>query len=103
MLITAQNPTFQKFNSYIVSRRLDTMEFFRGDDGLCIRRARKQWTCWGNGALRKTKHADGCVGKIQMGETYMECLWEAPSYQSGTRHSMPCARAFFRKDVPEAP
>jgi hypothetical protein len=66
----------------------------RADGGLVIRTARKGWGCAGNGAGNLTQWAPGC-GEIDKGEPYLECLWSAPAFQSGSRHCVMCAVAFF--------
>ena len=63
-------------------------------DGLIPRTARKAWTCEGDGSASH-RHADDCPHTIAPGQRYVECLWEAPAYASGTRVSMPCAVAFY--------
>lgn len=66
-------------------------------DGVILRqRARKRWRCWGSGA-RTAQHTAGCSGWIEPGEAYVEYIAETPSYQSGSRHSMLCAEAFFTR------
>lgn len=64
------------------------------DSGLIERTARKEWACEGNGAA-SPEHAPECPGVIHSGDRYAECLWSAPAYQSGTRHTMACAVAFY--------
>jgi hypothetical protein len=61
------------------------------DGGLVLRTARKRWSCQGSGG-RPNRHAEDCPGVIEPGEQYVECLWEATSYESGTRHALICAR-----------
>jgi hypothetical protein len=58
------------------------------------KRARRDWPCWGDGA-RRAAHADGCAGTITAGTAYAEYIGETPAYQSGSRHSMPCALAYL--------
>lgn len=60
------------------------------DGGLVLRTARTRWTCQGSGG-RPNRHAADCPGVIEPGEQYVECLWEAAGYQSGTRHAVVCA------------
>ena len=61
-------------------------------DGLVLRTARKRWECDGSGG-KPNRHADDCPRVIEPGEQYVECLWDAPGYQSGTRHTVLCAVA----------
>lgn len=68
------------------------------DSGLVLRQARKEWTCEGDGAAHPT-HAPDCPGSIRGGDQYVECLWEASAYQSGSRHTIACAVAFYGVEV----
>lgn len=61
------------------------------NDGLVLRTARKAWECEGAGG-QPNHHAADCPGRIEPGEQYVECIWEAPAFQSGTRHALVCAR-----------
>lgn len=70
------------------------MAFFRDDDGLIIRRSRKTWRCAGSGSIPAGR-AETCTQTIAPGQTYVECLWEAPAFQSGTHVCMACAEAFY--------
>jgi len=68
-------------------------------DGVVLRRvARKRYRCWGNGA-RRVSHMTSCPGWIEIGQPYAEYVAETPSYQSGSRHTMPCAEAFLTKFI----
>lgn len=68
----------------------------RADGGIVVRRSRKRWRCDGNGAGGAgLAHAPGCVLEILPGETYVECLWSAPAYASGSHHCYRCALAYF--------
>ena len=60
-------------------------------DGLLLRTARKEWACDGSGG-RPNRHAENCPGVIHPGEQYVECVWEAHAYASGTRHTIVCAQ-----------
>jgi hypothetical protein len=59
-------------------------------DGLFLRTARKEWRCQGAGG-RPNKWAEDCPGTIAPGTQCVECLWEAPAYQSGIRVCVECA------------
>lgn len=58
------------------------------------RRAAKRHECEGDGSS-DPRHADDCPRVIEPGEDYIEYLGETPAYQSGSRHSIPCAVEFF--------
>jgi hypothetical protein len=62
------------------------------NDGLILRTARKRWDCAGDGRATNPEHSVDCPGVIEPGDQYIECLWESPAYESGTRHTLPCAR-----------
>lgn len=62
---------------------------------LIERTARKRWPCAGDGRPTAPHHAEGCPGHIEPGEPYVECLDNAPSYQSGSRHHALCSKEFY--------
>lgn len=64
------------------------------DTGLVLRTARKEHECHGSGG-RPNRHADTCAGTIEPTQRYVEVMWEAPAFASGSRVSMECARAFY--------
>lgn len=70
------------------------------DNTIIIRKARKDWRCWGDGAS-KANHAPGCSTQILKGQKYVEYVGETPAYQSGSRHSMACAAAFLTSTMVE--
>jgi hypothetical protein len=69
-------------------------ESFGLENGLMFRTARKTHRCNGDGSASH-RHAVDCAREIQPGEQYVECFWDTPAYQSGSRVSMACARAFY--------
>jgi hypothetical protein len=73
---------------------LSLTEQAMSDGGLVIRTARKDWHCEGNGAAHPTYSA-GCWHEIRRGFRYLEVLWSAPAYASGTRVCEACAREFY--------
>lgn len=68
-------------------------QLFEDTEGLLLRTARKDWPCVGDGSW-KSRHTPDCEG-IKEGESYVECVWETPAYQSGARVSLACAEAFY--------
>ena len=60
------------------------------------RKARKRWRCQGDGA-RPPRHAPGCPEVIEPGARMIEYVGETPMYQSGSRHSLACATAFYQE------
>lgn len=66
-------------------------------DGTFVRTARKEHGCDGNGAAGEYRaHAEGCARKIAKGERYVEYVGEVAAFQSGSRHTVACADAFFQ-------
>ena len=62
-----------------------------------VRTARKTYRCGGDGAGGGyRKQAVGCTD-IRIGDRYLEYVSEAGAYQSGTRHCMACAKAFYKQ------
>lgn len=64
------------------------------DSGLVPRTARIEHECNGDGSTAH-RHAATCGRTITMGTKYIEVMWEAPAFHSGTRVSMECARAYY--------
>lgn len=61
-------------------------------------KARREYQCTGDGAL-PSHHAKNCTPKIKPGEPYLEYVGETFPFQSGTRHCMACANAFYVEKV----
>lgn len=68
-----------------------------------VRTARKEWECAGDGKAHHPNHASACPRVIHPGEDYLEYLGDAPAYQSGTRHSLACAVAFYGVTITDDP
>lgn len=59
------------------------------------RKARKKWTCRGDGAGRDyRKFSANCPGVIEPGAVHVEYVGETAPFQSGTRHCLDCYREF---------
>ena len=66
-------------------------------DGCIVRRARKLWTCRGDGA-GVSGRAHACTDNvIHVGDLHVEYIGEAEPFHSGTRHCASCAVKFFVK------
>ena len=66
------------------------------DGALIIRTARKTWECDGNGAGPSRRlFAEDCWDEITPGFRYLEVLWGAPAYASGSHVCEACARQFY--------
>lgn len=64
-------------------------------EGCLKRRARNRYECQGNGARRALrKYAPACT-MIMPTTLYMEYVGESAAYESGSRHCLACADAFF--------
>lgn len=63
-------------------------------DGCIVRVARKGHPCDGDGSSSR-RHADNCSRTIWRGDQYVEYVGATPAYQSGSRHSLACAHAFY--------
>jgi len=66
------------------------------DDQLKIRKARREYSCQGDGAHPDYRRfATGCTSIIRRGDKHLECLWESSPFQSGSRHCLACSKEFF--------
>ena len=68
-------------------------------EGCIERTARKHYSCVGSGSrdIVRYPHASDCPQSINPGERYVEFLGESPAYESGSRHTLACARRYLRK------
>jgi len=64
-------------------------------DGCVVRKARKPYTCVGDGtpSMKARSYAPGCKLAIEPGTAYME--FEPQPHSAGSRHCMACAVKFF--------
>jgi hypothetical protein len=59
------------------------------DGGVIVRRARKDWMCFGgHDGMKRTK----CGKIIRKGDTYVEYVGETDAYSSGARYHVVCAQ-----------
>jgi hypothetical protein len=73
---------------------LELTERGLADGALVVRTARKDWRCEGDGAAHP-RYSRGCWREIRQGFRYLEVLWTAPAFASGTRVCEACAREFY--------